>query len=228
MAPAPNLKHRRVLLALAGLLDRFVKESGLGEVLPRALRRGAFRYGGRATGLAVPLPGAGTSGTQRRQRAGRAGGGGRDPVSGHRRPGPGIPARALREARRGGVLAGRPGCRDDHGSSSARGVPSWPRRPAAAERPCARRPSEASRRIRATCSPPAEAPGPGQAAAGFPETGRLARPSSFAVSHGTLKRFPRRFPHPSVSPGPAGCPGRPPRLPAPPGAQAQAPIPTPS
>ena len=34
VAPAPSLKHQRVLLALAGLLDRFVKEAGLGEVLP--------------------------------------------------------------------------------------------------------------------------------------------------------------------------------------------------
>ena len=34
VAPAPDLKHQRVLLALAGLLDRFVKESDLGEVLP--------------------------------------------------------------------------------------------------------------------------------------------------------------------------------------------------
>ena len=34
MAPAPDLQHRRVLLALAGLLDRFVKEAGPGEVLP--------------------------------------------------------------------------------------------------------------------------------------------------------------------------------------------------
>ena len=34
VAPVPSLKHQRVLLALAGLLDRFVKEAGLGEVLP--------------------------------------------------------------------------------------------------------------------------------------------------------------------------------------------------
>ena len=34
VAPAPSLKHQRVLLALAGLLDRFVKGAGLGEVLP--------------------------------------------------------------------------------------------------------------------------------------------------------------------------------------------------
>jgi len=100
--------------------------------------------------------------------------------------------------------------------------------PAAAERPCARRPSEGSRRIRATCSPPAEAPGQGQATAGFPETGRLARPSSLAVSHETLKRFPHHFLHPFVSPDPAGCPRRPPRFPAPPVAQAPFPVPTPS
>ena len=33
VAPAPNLKHQRVLLALGMLLGRFVKEAGLGEVL---------------------------------------------------------------------------------------------------------------------------------------------------------------------------------------------------
>ena len=39
VAPAPNLKHRRVLLALAGLMDRFVKESG-GETLRSPTLRG--------------------------------------------------------------------------------------------------------------------------------------------------------------------------------------------
>ena len=33
VAPAPNLKHQRVLLALGMLLGRFVKKAGLGEVL---------------------------------------------------------------------------------------------------------------------------------------------------------------------------------------------------
>ena len=33
-APVPSVKHQRVLLALSGLPDTFVKEAGLGEVLP--------------------------------------------------------------------------------------------------------------------------------------------------------------------------------------------------
>ena len=100
--------------------------------------------------------------------------------------------------------------------------------PAAAERPCARRPSEGSRRIRAMSFPPAEAPGQGQATADFTETSHLAGPSSFAVSHGTLKRLPHHSLHPSVSPDPAGCPRRPPRLPALPVDQTPFPVPTPS
>ena len=54
-----------------------------------------------------------------RERAGRARSGGRDPLPDHCRAGPGLQARSLREARRGGMLAGRSRVRDGVGSPTA-------------------------------------------------------------------------------------------------------------
>ena len=116
MTPAPNLKHQRVQVRLGERLARFVREHALGEfffapcdvvlsdtdVVPPDLlfvskERAHLLSGGDnvqgAPDLVVEIL-----------------------STGHRRAGPGLQARSLREARRGGVLAGRPRVGDGVGS----------------------------------------------------------------------------------------------------------------